>query len=510
MAAVTTSIDAATGGVAIAWAAPPDGSDPIDRYLIEVKSGAGAWLPGPTGCDGGAAPVVAALACVVEMSVLTGPSVGLAFDALVEVRASAGNAYGLGLASPANTAGARTRQAPDQMDPPALVSVTEAEIELSWSALTAPANGNSEVTAYNVYWDNGGGTTSIALLDSLATTLAVPGLEGGVTYRFKVRAWNRYGAGEFSSELAVLAADRPDALAIPSVTIGAAETDVTIAWAAPDAHSAAIDYYEVLVQLADGTFAAACDGADADIIAALSCSVTMATVASTTGLAIDSLIRVRVRAHNANGWGGYSELNSAGATIEGAPAQMAPPELDISASTLTQAVLTWPAATGAAAGGSSVVISNYVLEWDGGAGDGTWTTLLTTTSTGATSTGLTGGVAYQYRVAAVNKHGTGPPSTAISRVAAQAPDTPEAPVTSLETVYVRVEWAAPAANAAPIGAYQIWIADSAGDFVEDTATCDGAEPAVRDALRCLIPMTALWAAPFSLPQGTLVRAKVRA
>jgi hypothetical protein len=98
----------------------------------------------------------------------------------------------------------------------------------------------------------------------------------------------------------------------------------------------------------------------------------------------------------------------------------------------------------------------------------------------------------------------------LSVVAAQAPEAPEAPVTSLETIYVRVAWTAPSDNHAAITAYQILVKSSTGDFLEDTRVCDGSDPAVRDAEYCLIPMTALWAAPFYLPQGTLVEATVRA
>jgi hypothetical protein len=73
------------------------------------------------------------------------------------------------------------------------------------------------------------------------TTLSVTGLTGGTTYKFKVRARNVYGSGLFSSELSVLASDIPGTVAIPTVTIGATDTDVTFAWAAPLAHSSAID-----------------------------------------------------------------------------------------------------------------------------------------------------------------------------------------------------------------------------------------------------------------------------
>lgn len=155
-----------------------------------------------------------------------------------------------------------------------------------------------------------------------------------------------------------------------------------------------------------------------------------------------------------------------------------------------------------------MVITGYVLEWD--QGGGAWATHLTPSTTSATSTGLTGGTVYQYRVSAVNKYGTGPASPALSALAAQAPDVPAAPTTTPETIYVKVAWAAPSSNHAAIDAYQILVATSTGDFVEDTATCDGASASVRDALYCLIPMTALWTAPFNLPQGAVVRAKVQA
>jgi hypothetical protein len=119
------------------------------------------------------------------MAELTGVNFGLAFDALIEVRASAGNSYGLAAApSPTNTIGARIRRAPDQMAIASLTSVAESQIDITWTPLSAPEDGNSAVTSYNVYWDNGGGSTTIALalVDSLTTTLSVPGLTGGSTY----------------------------------------------------------------------------------------------------------------------------------------------------------------------------------------------------------------------------------------------------------------------------------------------------------------------------------------
>jgi hypothetical protein len=387
------------------------------------------------------------------------------------------------------------------MAAPVAVGVAEAQIDLEWTALSAPENGNSEVLAYSVYWDNGSGTTSIALLDALATSVSVPGLTGGVTYRFKVRARNLYGSGTFSTELEVLASDLPDKTAIPTVTIGSTDTAVTISWTEPGDHAATITAYEVLLLHSDGvTFSTEttnCDGSDSSIVSALSCAIPMTTVASLTGRSVDSLIKVKIRAYNANGWGDYSELNTAGATIETAPTQMNAPTFVLESSSATTITLSWTAATGTDAGGANVAITDYVLEWD--AGSGTWATHGTTSTTSVASTGLAGGVTYAYRVAARNKYGAGSYSAETSVLAAEAPDTPDPVTTEDATIYVKIAWTAPSSNHATIDAYQVLIADSTGAFVEDTTSCDGSSSTVVAALYCLIPMTSLWVAPFSLP-----------
>lgn len=155
-----------------------------------------------------------------------------------------------------------------------------------------------------------------------------------------------------------------------------------------------------------------------------------------------------------------------------------------------------------------MAVLGYVLEWDAGAN--AWATHQTPSGTTATSTGLTGGYTYQYRVAAQNKYGVGPVSAVLAVVAAQAPATPAAPTTSSVTAYVKIEWAAPFANYAVIDAYRVEIIDGTGNYIEVPAVCDGSDAAVMANLYCLVPMTAFWTAPFNLPQGTTVTAKVYA
>ena len=143
---------------------------------------------------------------------------------------------------------------------------------------------------------------------------------------------------------------------------------------------------------------------------------------------------------NARGYGAYSEVNTAGATIETTPVAMAGPSFDPSTSTNTQIVLTWAALTGVNAGGSSVSITSYDLQWD--QGTSTWQSLTSTTGsvTTYTVTALTGGTTYQFKIAATNKYGTGPYSSAVSIVAAQAPAQPAAPTVTIDSIYVKIAW----------------------------------------------------------------------
>lgn len=134
----------------------------------------------------------------------------------------------------------------------------------------------------------------------------------------------------------------------------------------------------------------------------------MATIRTVTGLGVDRVIQVRVAAHNDDGWGEYSEINTSGATIETLPLMMDPISFDPSASSNTQIKLTWNAVTGTATGGSSVSIDNYIIEWDEGSGS-SWQTLPTVPSpqTWSLVSSLTGGTPYKFRILATNKYGSG-------------------------------------------------------------------------------------------------------
>ena len=53
------------------------------------------------------------------------------------------------------------------MGPISVISKTETEITLAWSSITGIATGNSEITTYNLYWDNNKGDINMLVVSGL-------------------------------------------------------------------------------------------------------------------------------------------------------------------------------------------------------------------------------------------------------------------------------------------------------------------------------------------------------
>lgn len=132
-------------------------------------------------CDG---TQLVTLTCLVPMSALTAAPFNYVFDDLVRVRATSTNFFGTGTFSGISSTGARIRQIPSKATTPFLVSRTKQTMTIRWSALVAPDTGNSGITTYNLFWDNGLGTVNIQLVDQLVTEYSLAGLTGGVSYSF--------------------------------------------------------------------------------------------------------------------------------------------------------------------------------------------------------------------------------------------------------------------------------------------------------------------------------------
>ena len=95
-------------------------------------------------------------------------------------------------------------------------------------------------------------------------------------------------------------------------------------------------------------------------------------------------------------------------------------------------------------------------------------------------------------------------------MAAQSPEKPAPPSSTIHNHFVKVTWVPPYENSAPINGYEIFISDDQGVFIHETTYCNGEAEPVFSQLYCEIPMAALHLEPYNLPFDAEVLAQVRA
>lgn len=132
---------------------------------------------------------------------------------------------------------------------------------------------------------------------------------------FKVRARNIYGYGAFSTATPIIASNVPGTMA-PVTTTLSGTTDIQITWVAPASNGLSIISYDVqlfvpssLSYIEDATY---CTGSDPSL---LSCTFPISTLLSTYSFSRGDLVQARIRAKNSKGYGGFSTLNTLGATV---------------------------------------------------------------------------------------------------------------------------------------------------------------------------------------------------
>jgi predicted phage tail protein len=173
----------------------------------------------------------------------------------------------------------------------------------------------------------------------------------------------------------------------------------------------------------------------------------------------DSLIRVKVRAFNAKGSGEFSEVNTAGATIETEPTNLSVVSIDVPSTSNTETKVVWTALTGSARGGWNVAITQYEVYWDQATGlESGWVSLANTTALETVKSGLVGGTVYQFKVRAYNKYGEGLFTAATSVNTSQVPDSPAAPVLTVVGAHVKIDWDRPFRNYREVTGYQNLLA----------------------------------------------------
>jgi len=261
---------------------------------------------------------------------------------------------------------------------------TSTSTNLSWSAVTPPAN--CTITSYTIFR----GGTSIGT--ATGTTFAVTGLTASTTYSFTVSATDSFGAGGQSTAVSVTTASascatKPSAPTGLSAS-GTTSTGTNLSWTAVSAPTGcSISGYTVYKA---GTAIGTATG----------------TTFAVTGLTASTTYSFTVAAIDAAGTGtassALSVTTSAGASCTATPS--APTGLAASGTTSSSTSLSWSAVTAPA----NCTISGYTV-YNGA-------TAVTTVSSGTsyTVTGLTASTTYSFTVAAVDAAGTGTKSSAVS------------------------------------------------------------------------------------------------
>jgi hypothetical protein len=248
--------------VKISWTAPSSGYATIDKYEINIYDSSNAWIT-TTECDGSSSTVIANLYCTVSMSTLTSSPFSLTFDTAVTVRVRAHNSIDYGDWSSTYSSGAKTRRVPSTMSAPTIASYSDSSINVTWTALSSPDNGNSDILAYELVWDSGLDVVPATDLSNTLTTyyvLSSSQITSGTKYRFAVRARNIYGsATSYSSETVAYAYDVPAKMSMATVATSTTSgytdgTYVDITWTQPSSHGSTVDQYEVSFKKSDSSY----------------------------------------------------------------------------------------------------------------------------------------------------------------------------------------------------------------------------------------------------------------
>jgi hypothetical protein len=145
---------------------------------------------------------------------------------------------------------------------------TSTRLDIVWSALTFTSDtGASAITSYNLEWDQGSSTwVELDGFTAPFTTLTYSksGLAAGTQYKFRLRASNALGWGDYSAEVPMTPKAAPSQMT--AVTTSVVGSHVEISWAAPTSNGATITAYKILIVTSGGsTFletTAYCDGTD--------------------------------------------------------------------------------------------------------------------------------------------------------------------------------------------------------------------------------------------------------
>ena len=196
------------------------------------------------------------------------------------------------------------------------------------------------------------------------TSYVITGLTTGTSYKFAVRARNIYGYGPFTTpDVAIVAASVPGTMSPVTTALSTSTTDIEISWSPAAPNGEAITRYQIqlfvpstLSYVDDLTY---CLGTNPALTI---CTFPISYLISTYSFQRGDLVQARVRAQNSINFGGYSSLNTVGATVQTVPATMNAPT-KVATSTATRLDIAWSALTTNLETGASPITS-YHIQWD--------------------------------------------------------------------------------------------------------------------------------------------------
>lgn len=370
-------------------------------------------------------------------------------------RVAAINRAGVGLSS--NVAGTRTGTSfPGTPRNLRANAVGQGRIDLSW--LAPLSDGGLPISGYVIETSLDGGTTWIVLAGTVragSTSYSHTGLRPGTTYHYRVAAANGRGRGPYSSIVQASTSagvpGRPSNLRFVSL----AATSITLAWNVPLTDGGSeITGYRIEVS-ADG-------GSSWRLLVA---TTTASTTYTDRNLEPATTYHYRVAAINAAGAGLFS-MPAGATTAPNVPS--APRSLVAEAMGHSRIDLAWdrPIKDGGAR------ITGYRIEVSEDRRR-TWSVLDVVRGSTATSfshTGLPPNATRHYRVSAMNRAGTGAPSSVV--FATTHADLPGAPTalqaTADGTSRIDLSWTAPAyTGGVVLIGYRIEVSEDAGGTWSD-------------------------------------------
>ena len=300
----------------------------------------------------------------------------------------------------------------------------DGEVEMTWDAHRYPLT----VSGYE-YNQDGGDWDAITGSDSSTHSHTVTGLTKGTTYTFAVRAVNGAGSTESDSRSVTIIGQS----AVPdSFTAVAGDEQVWLGWRSPADFT--ISGYEYRQKEGTDAFG------DWQAIPGSRSGTAFHIV---TGLTNGTSYTFQVRAVNAAGESGSSgEQSATPATASSAPVK--PEGFSARQTGIGQVELTWEASS------NPLNVTGYQFEQN----SGSWTTIPNSdfSTVSHTITGLTQGVAYTFRVRAVNSAGS-TESDSQSVTIVDVPAAPDPFAAEAGDTQVRLTWDDP--GNASITKYQL-------------------------------------------------------